>query len=86
MTREELTEALEALGLTVIEVHGGPDAKLKVVRHQGVPYLDETVTLKNGIPHWSWDKPIEGATPGDVAERIDHVVSVPAGSVGDSAR
>lgn len=86
MTREELTEALEARGLTVIDVHDGQYAKLKVVRHRGVPYLDETVTLKNGTPHWSWGKPIEGDTPGNVAERIDHVVSVPAGSAGDSAR
>lgn len=85
MDVRELRDALEQRGLTVIEVRGGQGERLKVVRHRGVPYLDETVTVKDGIPYWSWDTPIEGDTPGNVAERIDNVVSIPAGQFGDSA-
>lgn len=85
MTRDELAEAVKARGLTAVEVDGENGDRLKVSRHRNLPYLDETITLKNGRPYWSWDTPIDGNTPDEVAERIDHIVSIPSSSIRNSA-
>lgn len=82
MTRDELAEAVKARGLTAVEVGGD---RLKVSRHRHLPYLDETIAIKDGKPYWSWDALIDGGTPDEVAERIDHVVSIPASSIRNSA-
>lgn len=82
MTRDELADAVRAHGLTCTEVRGN---RLRVSRHRDVPYLDETVSVRDGRSYWSWDAPIDGDTAEEVAERIDHIVSIPASSVRNSA-
>lgn len=85
MTREELAAAAKARGLAAVEVDGRNGGGLKVSRHRHLPYMDETVAFNEGRPYWSWGAPIDGDTPDEVAERVDHVVSIPASSVRNSA-
>lgn len=81
VTREELVAALEARGLTVtVKSNGG----LRAVRN-GVGLLAEELTFTDGRPYWSWGKPVDGATLGEIADRINTVVSVPPGIVRNSA-
>ena len=84
MTREELADAVKARGLTVTEVGGENGDGLRVSRHPSIPYLDETITVKDGRPYWSWGTAVDGDTPDEVAGRIDHVLSIPASSVRNS--
>lgn len=78
--REELVGALEARGLTVtVRSDGG----LRVVR-PGVGLLAEELAFTDGRPYWSWGKPVDGDAPGEVADRINAVVSVPPGVVRNS--
>lgn len=81
MTRDELAEAGKARGLAAIDVDGD---RLRVSRHRHLPHLDETVSIRDGKPYWSWDALIDGGTRDEVAERIDHVVSIPASSIRNS--
>lgn len=82
MTREELIEALEGLGLTVT-VRSGDG--LKVSRPGGLALLAETITFTDGRAYWSWGHPIDGDDAEAVAGRIDRIVSTPPRVVRNSA-
>lgn len=72
MTVEELASALTARG-SAVAVMG---ETLTVTPDPNRPYLDEAITLKNGQPHWSWNQPVDGETPDDVAEHIEFILSL----------
>lgn len=81
VTREELVGALEERGLTVTSLH---DGRLRVVK-PGAGLLAEEIGFTDGRPYWSWGARIDGDGPGEVADRINTVVSVPPGIVRNSA-